>query len=204
MENANKELRAQVRDLSSKFSLLLSAYVKSMLIMNAFKLVLQRIVTEYGRVLAALASFRSVRATLEPWVQRLSFLPDNLDKAVVFSITPRDFGYDSWLDRTPDSGFFEKYILRSHLLNGAVAHEDFPAVFPDFMWIFSEDRTEDRGLAAWFLSGPPTGFPLGDLAVSGHRNWYRRMSETIDAVFEFVEVFRQVVWPSTDPLSLGD
>lgn len=204
LEIANRGFQAQIRDLSAKFNLLIKAYVQVLFLLYSFRIMLGKIVLEFGQAFAALNMFRSIRSVLEPWVQRLSFLPDNLDKAEVLAIVPRDFGYDSWLDPTPDSGFFERYILRSHLINGSAAQGNLPAVFPDFLWKFSPDYLEDRGLAAWLSQGPPSGFPFGHLAVDGHREWYRRMSEVIDAVFEFVGVFRRVVWPSADSLSLGD
>lgn len=194
----------QIRDLSSKFDSLIGRYIQTLFLVNAFKLMFQRLGTEFGYLLENLAGYRQIQAVLEPWLRRLRFLPDNLSKAEVFSITPRDFGYDSWLDKTPDSGFLESYIVRSHLLNGSVAEGSNPAPFPDFMWNFAEEKQDFRGLADWLYGGPPYGYPLGDLCVRGHREWSRRMSLVLDALLEFVGVFRQVVWPHSDSLASGD
>lgn len=173
--------------------------VHGIIIVNAFKLMFSRILDAWAPLFDQLSSFRRIQKYLENWRTRLSFLPQNPDKATVFQIHPQDFGYNSWLDKTPDSGFVESYIVKSHLLNGLAAHtENLPAPFPDFLWHFADNRSDWRGLAEWLSLGLPFGWPTGDISVRGHREWYRRMSETLDALFEFVVAFRQVDWPSLD------
>lgn len=163
---------------------------------NAYKLLCERFMQLWANSEAKYEKFVEVVTLLRSWQQRLEFLPAELKPSKVFSITPRDFGYDSWLVKTPDSSFFESYILKSHLLNGsAVSGSDEPAPFPDFLWVCSSDRTKERGLCDWLVEGPPTGFPYGDIALRGHMEWYRRFSETVNGVFEFVDVFRRIVWP---------
>lgn len=166
-----------------------------MILVNAYKQLFERFLGLYSDAVGLLQRYDSVVSTLKSWQSRLGFLPEESNKAVVLEIKPQDFGYSSWLDRTPDSGFIEKYILRSHLLNGGAAQGSDPAPFPDFLWNFTDDRTQERGLADWLYGGIPYGFPLGDIAVRGHREWYRRVSLTLDVLFEFVGVFRQIVWP---------
>lgn len=181
--------------LSSAYETALRGFVSGLMQAFAFKFLLERILAKYFELWNDLKRWDGVRATLSPWKERLNFLPSDLSKAKVFSITPRDFGFNSWLEKTPDSGFLESYIVRSHLLNGAVAHASEPAEFPNFMWTFSEDRTLERGLADWLREGPPSGWPTGEIAWRGHMAWARRLELTLDAVLEFIGVFRQVVWP---------
>lgn len=196
LKKLNKALQAQAQENLRAYKTAMAQAVRLYIMSYAYKTLFQKFLGYYGSLEEELQGWLAVRDLLGPWKQRLEFLPDDLSMASVFSIAPRDFGYSSWLDRTPDSGFIEKYIVRSHLLNGSAAQSSTnPAPFPDFLWKFSDDDTQERGLADWLLEGPPTGFPTGELALKGHMEWSRRFNLTLEAILEFIGVFRRVVWP---------
>lgn len=199
----NQLLRDRLSEASRGFNAALKAFVTVYLSLHACKYYLQVFMDRFGELEEELSGYLAVTAILKPWKDRLAFLPDDLSKEVVLRIEPQDFGYSSWEDKTPDSGWTETYFVRSHLMNEGAIQPSGQAPFPSFLWNFDGDVPDWRGLAEWLYSGSASNFPTGRLAVQGHKEWSRRITLVIDSLLEFVGVFRQVAWPEVPTAGLA-
>lgn len=196
-----KDLQDRLTEVSRGFDSLLKTFITTYLALHATKFYLQVFVRRFGELEEELQGYLAVTALLKPWKDRLAYLPDDLSKEVVLRIEPQDFGYSSWEDKTPDSGWTETYFVRSHLMNESAVTPAGQAPFPSFLWNFDGDVPDWRGLAEWLYSGSASNFPTGKIAVRGHKEWARRVTLVIDSLLEFVGVFRQVAWPEVPTAS---
>lgn len=118
------------------------------------------------------------------------------DEGAVFEIRPSDFGYHSWSEKTPDSGFFENYTVQNHLLDSSSVQSDtLGARFPDFLMSGGPDVPSMRGLIEVLYGGLRYGFPVGKLAAEGHQVWMTRFVSYVAKVYQFYRDVSLIRWP---------
>lgn len=178
----------------------ITEYIRAVLWRQLTEQVIYRVVSLQQQLVerdALLARFREVKKQVY-LANAQCLLPPETDIGAIFSIFPRDFGYSSWLDKTPDSGFFEGYVVKSHLPNGAAAADaELPARFPDFFWKTGESLPELRGYAEWLAKGFRSDFPVGDVAYEGFKNWAARFIKDCESLYRYYVFVSLLTWPES-------
>lgn len=115
----------------------------------------------------------------------------------VLSISPQDYGYNRWDDRTSDSSWLETIKLARHLPFFDEDHAmDQPQPYPNFIFFDPEPPNPDfKGVVEWVRSGMPSSFPNGLIAEYGLKVWVTRSLICLTEVDAFIAAIRRLPLP---------
>lgn len=156
----------------------------------------QRFLGEYERLYALISKYRGIQERVHHLLEAVKDIPEGADFSEIFSISPFDYGYESWNDKASDSTWFENYTVGAHLPNGSAVQSSIrPVRFPDFFWVNSEAVPDRRGFAEWMGSGFRSDYPSGELAYRGWQAWSDRFVSRVRGVTSILSGVRALIWP---------